>query len=58
MGEYTSTAKKGREIATAAMLSGVAIGVFYLSKIPGVPVPGGRSGAVQAPFPVELHPVS
>lgn len=39
MGEYTSTAKKGREIATAAMLSGVAIGVFYLSKIPGVPAP-------------------
>lgn len=39
MGEYTSTAKKGREIATALMLSGVAIGVFYLSKIPGMPIP-------------------
>lgn len=39
MVEYTSTAKKGREIATAVMLFGVAIGVFYLSRIPGLPVP-------------------
>ena len=39
MGEYTSTSKKGREIATALMLSGVAIGVFYLSKIPNIPIP-------------------
>ncbi len=39
MGEYISTAQKGKEIAAAAMLSGVAIGVFYLSKIPGMPVP-------------------
>ena len=39
MGEYTSTSKKGKEIATAAMLFGVAIGVFYLSKIPKIPVP-------------------
>ena len=39
MGEYTSTARKGREIATAAMLSGVAIGVFYLSQIPNLPFP-------------------
>ena len=39
MGEYTSTAKKGKEIATAVMLFGVAIGIFYLSKIPGLPVP-------------------
>ena len=39
MGEYTSTAKKGREIATAAMLFGVAIGVLYLSKIPNLPFP-------------------
>ena len=39
MGEYTSTSKKGKEIATAAMLFGVAIGVFYLSKIPKIPAP-------------------
>ena len=39
MGEYTSPAKKGREIATALMLFGVAIGIYYLSLIPKIPYP-------------------
>ena len=39
MGEYTSTARKGKEIATAAMLFGVAFGVFYLSRIPNIRFP-------------------
>ena len=39
MSEYTSPAKKAREIATAIMLFGLAIGIYYLSQIPGVPLP-------------------
>lgn len=37
--EYTSTAKKTREILTALMLFGLAIGIYYLSQIPNFPVP-------------------
>ena len=39
MGEYTSTAKKPKEILTVLTLFGLGIGVFYCSQIPSIPYP-------------------